>query len=85
MNEFTVHLVSSALMIIFPDNKLANFRNSFNEEINLEGDWRFLLSEIIFPSRTNQINNKILIRLVDTIVIKAVFLPGQFLDIKKVN
>ena len=60
MNEFTVHLVSSASMNIFPDNTLANFRNFFNEEINLEGNWRVALSEIIFPSRINQINNNIL-------------------------
>ena len=47
-------------MNIFPDNTLANFRNFFNEEINLEGDWRVALSEIIFPSRINQLNNNIL-------------------------
>ena len=47
-------------MNIFPDNTLANFRNFSNEEIYLEGDWRVALSEIIFPSRINQINNNIL-------------------------
>ena len=47
-------------MNIFPDNTLANFRNFFNEEINLEGDWRVALSEIIFPSRINQINKNFL-------------------------
>ena len=60
MNEFTGHLVSSASMNIFPDNTLANFSNFFNEEINLEGDWRVVMSEIIFPSRINQINNNFL-------------------------
>ena len=60
MNEFTVHSVSSASMNIFPDNTLVNFRNFFNEEINLEGNWRVASNEIIFPSRINQINNNIL-------------------------
>ena len=60
MNEFTVHLVSSASMNIFPDNTLANFRYFFNEEIILEGDRRVVMSEIIFPSRINQINNNFL-------------------------
>ena len=56
MNEFTVHLVSSASMNIFPQNTLSSFKNYFNEEINLEGDWRVALSEIIFPAKINQVN-----------------------------
>ena len=44
-------------MDIFPENSLANFKNFFNEEISLEGDWRVALSEIIFPSRINQVNS----------------------------
>ena len=56
MNEFTVHLVSSASMNIFPQNALSSFKNYFNEEINLEGDWRVALSEIIFPAKINQVN-----------------------------
>ena len=50
-DEFTVHVISSASMDIFPENKLANFIISFDDEINLTGDWRVALSEIIFPSR----------------------------------
>ena len=56
MNEFTVHLVSSASMNIFPQNTLSSFKNYFNEQINLEGDWRVALSEIIFPAKINQVN-----------------------------
>ena len=55
MNEFTVHLFSSASMKIFPQNTLSSFKN-FKEEINLEGDWRVALSEIIFPTKINQVN-----------------------------
>ena len=51
MNEFTVHLVSSASMNIFPQNTLYAFKIYFNEEIYLEGDWRVALSEIIFPAK----------------------------------
>ena len=54
MNEFTVHLVSSDSMKIFPQK--TSFENYFNEEINLEGAWRVALSEIIFPAKVNQLN-----------------------------
>ena len=43
-------------MNIFPQNTLSSFKNYFNEEINLEGDWRVALSEIIFPAKINQVN-----------------------------
>ena len=59
MNEFTVHLVSSASMNIFPQNTFSSFKNYFNEEISLEGDWRVALSEIIFPAKINQVNKLI--------------------------
>ena len=57
MNEFTIQLVSSASIDSFPENTLANFKNFFNGEISLEGDWRVYLSEIMFPSRINQVNS----------------------------
>ena len=60
MNEFTVHLVSSAFMKIFPQNTLSSFKNYFNEEIILEGDWRVAPSEIIFPEEINQVNKSTL-------------------------
>ena len=56
MNEIMVHLVSSASMNIFPQNTLSSFKKYFNEEINLEGDWRVALTEIIFPAKINQAN-----------------------------
>ena len=62
MNEFTIYLVSSASMNIFPKHSLANFRNYFNEEVNLEGDWRVAVSEIIFPSKINQVNTNHVIK-----------------------
>ena len=37
MNEFTVHLVSSASMKIFPQKTMSSIENFFNEEINFEG------------------------------------------------
>ena len=62
MNEFTIHLVSSASMSIFPENALANLKNFFNEEISLEDDWRVALSEIMFPSRINHVNSTRIIK-----------------------
>ena len=35
---------------------MSSFKNYFNEEINLEGDWRVALSEIKFPAKINQVN-----------------------------
>ena len=56
-DEFTVHVISSASMDIFQENTLAYFRNLFNDEINLTGDWRVALSEIIFPTKIEHIVN----------------------------
>ena len=56
-DEFTVLVVSSASMEIFVSNTLASFRNFFNDEIQLSGDWRVVLSEIIFPTKIENIVN----------------------------
>ena len=56
-DEFTVHVVSSASMEIFDSNTLASFRNFFNDKIQLAGDWRVALSEIIFPTKIENIVN----------------------------
>ena len=56
-DEFTVHVVSSASMEIFDSNTLASFRNFFNDKIQLSGDWRVALSEIIFPTKIENIVN----------------------------
>ena len=52
-DEFTVHVISSASMEIFNQNTLASFRNFFNDEIQLSGDWRVALSEIIFSDQNS--------------------------------
>ena len=44
-DEFTVHVISSASMEIFDQNTIAAFRNFFNDEMQLSGDWRVALSE----------------------------------------
>ena len=56
-DEFTVHVISSASMEIFGSNTLASFRNFFNDEIHLSGDWRVALSEIIFSSKIEHVVN----------------------------
>ena len=55
MEEFEVHLLSTASMNIFGDNTLASFKNQLPQNISLEGDWRVALSEIIFPSKINNV------------------------------
>ena len=62
MKEFTIHLVSSPSMNIFPENTLYNFENFFNEEFTLEFNYRVAFSEIIFPSRINQVNSTRIIK-----------------------
>ena len=59
-DEFTVHVISSTSMEIFDQNTLASFRNLFNDEIQLSGDWRVALSEIIFPTKIEHITNGVL-------------------------
>ena len=54
-DEFKVHVVSSASIEIFGSNTLASFRNFFNDEIQLSGDWRVALSEVIFPTKIENI------------------------------
>ena len=56
-DEFTVHVIFSASMEIFDQNTLASFRNFFNDEIQLSGDWRVALSEIIFPTKIQHVVN----------------------------
>ena len=43
-------------MNIFHQNTLFPFKNYFNKEINLDGDWRVALSENIYPAKINQVN-----------------------------
>ena len=55
MEEFEVHLLSTASMNIFADNTLASFKNQLHQNISVEGDWRVALSEIILPSKINNV------------------------------
>ena len=56
-DEFTLHVFSSASMEIFDQNTLASLRNFFNDEIQLSGDWRVAVSEIIFPTKNRHVVN----------------------------
>ena len=60
-DEFTVHVISSASMQIFGSNTLAPSRNFFSDEIQLSGDWRVALSEIIVPTKIEHVVNEDLI------------------------
>ena len=51
VDEFTVHVVSSASMETFGPKTNAYFRNFFNDETQLSGDWRVALSEVIFTTK----------------------------------
>ena len=55
MDEFELHLLSTASLNIFQDNTLASFKNQLPQSFSLEGDWRVALSEIIFPSEINNV------------------------------
>ena len=55
VEEFEVHLLSTASMNIFADNTLASFKNQLPQNISLESDWRVAISEIIFPSNINNV------------------------------
>ena len=56
-DDFAVHVISSASMQIFGSNTLASFQNFFNDEIQIFGDWRVALSEIIFPTKIEHVVN----------------------------
>ena len=47
-DEFTVDVISRASMEIFDQNRLASFWYIFNNEVQLSGNWRVALSEIMF-------------------------------------
>ena len=55
MDEFEVHLLSTASSELYRDNTLAAFKNQLPQNISLDGDWRVALSEIIFPSEINNV------------------------------
>ena len=50
MNEFDIYLESTGSMEVYPGNRMAVFRNLLPEPLQLDGDWRVALAEIVFPS-----------------------------------
>ena len=55
MDEFDIYLESAGSMETYSDNRMASFRNILSEPIQLEGDWRVALAEIIFPTSIKNI------------------------------
>ena len=50
MESFLIELVSNASAQLFPDNTLSPFTNFLPEQLNLDGQWEFAISEISYPS-----------------------------------
>ena len=50
MDEFDIYLESTGSMETYQDNKMVCFRNVLSEPLQLEGDWRVALAEIIHPT-----------------------------------
>ena len=49
MDSFTIELVSNASGEFFPDNTLSSSTNFLPEQLNLEGQFEFAISEITYP------------------------------------
>ena len=47
MDEFDIYLESTGSMETYRQNIMASFRNVLAEPLQLEGDWRVALAEII--------------------------------------
>ena len=50
MGSFTLELVSNASGQLFPDNTLSSFTNFLPQQLNLEGQWEVVISEISYTS-----------------------------------
>lgn len=55
MNEFDIYIESTGSMDVYPGNRMAVFRNLLPEPLQLDGDWRVALAEIVFPSSIKNI------------------------------
>ena len=55
MESFTIELVSNASAQLFPDNTLSSFTNFLPEQLNLDGQWEFAVSEISYPSKCQNV------------------------------
>ena len=52
---YTIEIVSNASRELFPNNTLRSFKNLLPEEVILEGQWEFAISEISYPSMCQNI------------------------------
>ena len=58
IDEFDIYLESTGSMEIYQQNTMACFRNVLAEPLQLEGDWRVALAEIIFPTSIKNVTTK---------------------------
>ena len=57
LDEIDVYLISTASMNIYSDNTMAVFTNKFAELLTLEGDWRVVLTEAMFPVKNKNVTD----------------------------
>ena len=60
MENFSIHLVSSASMDVFKNNTLASFRNQLAQPLQLEGKWQVALESIIFPANIKNVTSTLI-------------------------
>ena len=63
MDEFDIYLESTGSMEACRQNTMACFRNVLAEPLQLEGDWRVALAEIIFPTSIKNVTKKGILRI----------------------
>ena len=59
MDSFTIELVSNAPSQLFPDNTLSSFTKFLPEHVNLDGQWKLAISEIITHQYTKTLQREI--------------------------
>ena len=69
--SFTITLVSSAARNVFKDNTLANFKNLLSQEINLQGEWRVVVTEITFLTQINNVTDNIVYYKQDRVIAES--------------
>ena len=60
MENFSIHLVSSASMDVFKNNTLASFCNQLAQPLQLEGKWQVALESIIFPANIKNVTSTLI-------------------------
>ena len=55
MESFTIELVSNASTQLLPENTLSSFTNFLTEQLNLDGQWEVAISEISYPSMSQNV------------------------------